>query len=560
MSLELREIRMKTSINLQRRKLLKYTAIGIAGAITYPSWVKAGEFARTNAASADFMPDVEIDLTMNPAEVAILSGKKTRIWKITGKVVKGPSDALDNNEGTYLAPSLHFKKGQKVRMILNNNLPAQSILHWHGLHVPANMDGNPMYAINQGEAYVYEFEILNRAGTYFYHSHTHSVTARQVYSGLAGLLTVTDDQEQALNLPSENLDVPLVIQDRSFDGENQLVYSAHMMQRMQGFLGDQILVNGRPDFVLPVATRAYRLRLVNGSNSRIYKLAWDDDTPMTVIGVDGGLLPAPEQHPYVMLAPGERAEVWTDFSGRALGSELNLRSLSFDATTHGGMGMMGGGGHRGMMGRGMMGGGGHRGMMGGGMMGGGMMAVSTLPLGSDYPILKVRVAKKEQGENSLPKSLTPIAALQVKNAANAANPKTITLSMEHMSALLNGRAYEMDDVQPYEMIPVNSLQLIEFDNGFDGNMHGMMNMPHPMHIHGEQFQIVKREMSSRFSETYSTVSAGFIDSGWKDTVLVMPGEKVTLLKPFNDFKGRYMYHCHNLEHEDMGMMRDFLIK
>jgi FtsP/CotA-like multicopper oxidase with cupredoxin domain len=322
---------------------------------------------------------------------------------------------------------------------------------------------------------------------------------------------------------------------------------------MQGFLGDQILVNGRPDFVLPVATRAYRLRLINGSNSRIYKLAWDDGTPMTVIGVDGGLLSAPENHPYVMLAPGERVEIWTDFSGRALGSELNLRSLSFDVSTHGGMGMMGGG----MMGGGMMGGRGHR-----GMMGGGMMAVSTLPLGSDYPILKVRVAKKEQGDNTLPKTLTPITALQVKNAANANTPRNITLSMEHMSALLNGRAYEMDDVQPYEVIPVNSLQLIEFDNGFEGGgMHGMMmNMPHPMHIHGEQFQIVKREMNSRFSEIYSSVSAGFINSGWKDTVLVMPGEKVTLLKPFNDFKGRYMYHCHNLEHEDMGMMRDFLIK
>jgi blue copper oxidase len=552
MSLELREIQMNTPTNLQRRKLLKYTAIGIAGAITYPSWVKAGEFVRTNMPSADFLPDVEIDLTMNAAEVAILSGNKTPIWKITGKVVKGPSDVLDNNEGTYLAPTLRFKKGQKVRMILNNNLPAQSILHWHGLHVPANMDGNPMYAINRGEAYVYEFEILNRAGTYFYHSHTHSVTARQVYSGLAGLLTVTDDQEQALNLPRGDLDVPLVIQDRSFDGENQLVYSAHMMQRMQGFLGDQVLVNGRPDFVLPVATRAYRLRLINGSNSRIYKLAWDDGTPMTVIGVDGGLLSAPEKHPYVMLAPGERVEVWTDFSGRAVGSELNLRSLSFDVATHGGMGMMGGG---------MMGGGGHRGMMGRGMMGGGMMAVSTLPLGSDYPILKVRVAKKEQGDNTLPKTLTPITALKVKNAANAGSPKNITLSMEHMSALLNGRAYEMNDIQPYEVIPVNSLQLIEFDNGFEGGgMHGMMNMPHPMHIHGEQFQIVKREMNSRFNEIYSTVSAGLIDNGWKDTVLVMPGEKVTLLKPFNDFKGRYMYHCHNLEHEDMGMMRDFLIK
>lgn len=91
-------------------------------------------------------------------------------------------------------------------------------------------------------------------------------------------------------------------------------------------------------------------------------------------------------------------------------------------------------------------------------------------------------------------------------------------------------------------------------------MHGMMNMPHPMHMHGEQFQIIKREVNSRSSDSYATVSSGFIQSGWKDTVLVMPGEKVTVLKPFNDFKGLFMYHCHNLEHEDMGMMRDFLVK
>lgn len=542
---------MKTTC-YDRRKFLKYAAIGIAGAVTYPSWTQAaGEFARVNAPSADFLADVEIELTMTPADVAILKGEKTRVWKITGKVLKGPSDALDNNEGTYLAPTLRFKKGQKVRLILNNNLPAQSILHWHGLHVPANMDGNPMYAINRGETYIYEFEILNRAGTYFYHSHAHGVTARQVYSGLAGLFIVSDDQEQALNLPNGELDVPLVIQDRSFDDQNQLAYSAHMMQRMQGFLGDQILVNGRPNFVLPVATRAYRLRLVNGSNSRIYKLAWDDGTPLTVIGVDGGLLASPEQHAYVMLAPGERLELWMDFSGRELGTELTLRSLQFDTATHGGMGMMGGG---------MMGGRGRMGMMGGGM-GGGMMSVSSLPSGSDYPILKIRVAKKEQGNHSLPKTLTPISPLHVKNAANVNTPLTIALSMQHMSALLNGRSYKMDDVQPDEIIPVNSLQLIEFDNGFEGGMHGMMmDMPHPMHLHGEQFQIVKREVSSRSGDNYATVSSGFINSGWKDTVLVMPGEKVTILKPFNDFKGLFMYHCHNLEHEDMGMMRDFLVK
>jgi FtsP/CotA-like multicopper oxidase with cupredoxin domain len=476
---------------------------------------------------------------MNTADVAILKGEKTRVWKVAGKVIKGSSTVLDNNEGTYLSPTLRFKKGQKIRLILNNNLPAQSILHWHGLHVPANMDGNPMYAINQGQTYIYEFEILNRAGTYWYHAHTHGATARQVYSGLAGLIIISDDQEQALKLPSDAYDLPLVIQDRSFNNTNQLVYSAHMMQRMQGFQGEQILINGRPDFVLTVATRAYRFRVLNGSNSRIYKLAWDDGTPLTVIGVDGGLLETPELHPFVMLAPGERLELWMDFSQRKIGTELNLRSLQFDVGSHGGMGMMGGRG----------------------MMGGGMMSVNSLPTGSDYPLLKIKVDRKEQGYDSLPKLLTPIAALQIKNATNASNPRAITLSMQHMSALLNGRSYKMNDIQPDEIIPLNSLQLIEFDNGFDGGgMHGMMNMPHPMHLHGEQFQIIKREVNPRFAASHATVSSGFIQKGWKDTVLVMPGEKVTVLKPFNDFQGLFMYHCHNLEHEDMGMMRDFLVK
>jgi FtsP/CotA-like multicopper oxidase with cupredoxin domain len=520
---------MTTLANLQRRKLLKYAAVGIAGAATYPVWAQAGGFSRVNKPSPDFQADVEIELTQNSADIVIFKGEKTRVWKVTGKVLNGASESLDNNEGTYLAPTLRFKKGQKVRITLNNNLPAPSILHWHGLHVPANMDGNPMYAINQGETFIYEFEILNRAGTYWYHAHTHSVTAKQVYSGLAGLLIISDEQEQTLNLPRGDYDVPLVIQDRSFDEHNQLSYSDHMRQRMQGFLGDRIMINGRPDFLLPVATRAYRLRLLNGSNSRIYKLAWDDGTPITVIGVDGGLLERPEQHGFVMLAPGERLELWMDFSGRAVNSELTLRSLPFDA---GGMGMMGGRG---------------------------MMSASSIASGSDYPILKVRVTKKEESQMSLPNVLTPVTLLQVKDARNAANPKTITLSMRHMSALLNGRAYKMNDIQPDEVIPVNSLQLIEFDNCYSGGGM-MMDMPHPMHLHGEQFQIVKREIRPGSQEYYQTVAPGFINSGWKDVVLVMPGEKVTILKPFSDFKGLFMYHCHNLEHEDMGMMRNFLVQ
>jgi FtsP/CotA-like multicopper oxidase with cupredoxin domain len=537
---------MSRHTDLQRRNFLKYSSLA-ASAMAFPSLLNATMNAKSNRANPNFHPDVEIELTQRAIQIPIFNGPETRIWKVFGKVLNGPASSVDNFSDTYLAPTLRFNSGQKVRIYLHNQLPAQSILHWHGLHVPADMDGNPLYAINQGETYVYEFEVLNRAGTYWYHAHTHSVTAKQVYSGLAGLIIVNDQQEQVFNLPTGEYDIPLVIQDRSFDSNNQLQYSTHMMQRMRGFLGDQIFVNGQPNFELAVANRAYRLRLLNGSNSRIYKLAWDDATPMIVIGTDGGLLEQPQQVPYLMLAPGQRRELWVDFSHKEIGSQLTLRSTSFaGASMHGG-GMMG------RMGGGMMGG--RRGMG----MGGGMMRGSSLPPGGDYPIMPVKVVKKARDNAVLPKRFAPIKPLELNNAANANNPRTITLSMRHMSALLNGRSYKMNDVRPDEVIPVNSLQLMAFDNGLRSS-HGMMAMPHPMHLHGEQFKIVKRELNPAFRHVHNTVKDGLVDNGLADTVLVMPGEKVTFLKPFNDFTGLFMYHCHNLEHEDMGMMRDFLIK
>ena len=553
---------MKTTMDIQRRRLLKYAGITVAAAASYPSLLFATNAYIGNQPSPDFEADVEIELKLEAISMPIFEGQRTRIWKVYGKVLKGDESVLENIPGTYLAPTIRLRKGQKVRIYLRNNLPVESILHWHGLHVPADMDGNPMYAIMHGGTYVYEFEILNRAGTYWYHSHTHHVTGKQVYLGLAGLFIVSDEEEASLGLPSGKYDIPVVIQDRSFDDQNQLVYLTHMRQRMRGFLGEQIFVNGEPDFELPVETRAYRLRLLNGSSSRIYKLAWDDGSPFTVIGVDGGLLEHPEHYPYLMLAPGERRELWVDFSGRHVGTELTLRSIPFASPNGGMMGMMGGH-HRGMMGGGMMGGH-HRRMMGGGMMGGHMMSGGELPLGGDYPLFKVKVVKQSQGRDILPKRLSTIQPLRYQDAANADHPRRITLSMGPMAGLLNGRSYKMNDVRADEIIQVNTLQVIEFDNEFhsgEGGKHGMMAMPHPMHLHGEQFQIVKRELSSRHHrEDYETFSAGFVDSGWKDTVLVMPGEKVTVLKPFNHFKGLFMYHCHNLEHEDLGMMRDFLIK
>ncbi len=537
---------MSRMINTQRRHFLQYAGIATAAA-AFPGLTQAMNQVVSSRSSPDFYPDVEIEFKLESVSIPIFKGPETRVWKVYGQVLKGPQQSLENLPDSYLAPTLHLQTGQKVRIYLRNNLPAETILHWHGLHVPSKMDGNPMYAIHHGSTFVYEFEILNRAGTYWYHAHTHSVTAKQVYSGLAGLIIVNDPEEQSVGLPKGDYDVPLVIQDRSFDSDNQLQYSNHMMQRMHGFLGNQIMINGQPDFVLPVENRSYRLRLLNGSNSRIYKLAWDDGSPVTLVGTDGGLIPAPETLPYVMLAPAERRELWVDFTDKPVGTELTLRSIPFSGAAM----------HGGMMGRGM-------GMMGGGMMRGrmsgmgGMMSGNALPAGGDYPVLKVKVVKQARSNDPLPQHLTPIKPLRLRDAANRDNPRTITLSMRHMSALLNGRSYKMNDIRPDEVIPVNSLQLMVFDNGFHGS-HGMA-MPHPMHLHGEQFQVIKREVNPRFRGVHASVSKGLADFGWKDTVLVMPGERVTILKPFNDFKGLFMYHCHNLEHEDLGMMRDFLIK
>jgi FtsP/CotA-like multicopper oxidase with cupredoxin domain len=93
-----------------------------------------------------------------------------------------------------------------------------------------------------------------------------------------------------------------------------------------------------------------------------------------------------------------------------------------------------------------------------------------------------------------------------------------------------------------------------------GMMGGMMAMAHPIHLHGQAFQILSRSIADNVAANYATVSEGFINSGLKDTVLVMPGETIKIIKPFQDYKGTFMYHCHNLEHEDMGMMREFLVE
>jgi FtsP/CotA-like multicopper oxidase with cupredoxin domain len=387
-----------------------------------------------------------------------------------------------------------------------------------------------MQAIGPGQTKVYEFEVIDRAGPYWFHPHPHLRTSEQVMMGLAGLMYVWDPEEENA-IPGASTgesDVPVVIQDRSFDTNNQIFYQPNMMW---GFLGDRILVNGNPNTSFSLEHRAYRLRILNGSNARTYKLAWSNNMPLQVIGTDGGLLPEPVSKNYVMLMPGERVDVWADFRSLA-GKQAILRSLAFEA---GGMGMMGMGGMGGM--------GNSRGMGTMGMAGGNSN-------GAAFDILTVNVGEKATAKPVL----GPLPASSVRyDASNVSNynaPRTFTLSMGHMMTwTINGRVFEMEAIAEDEKVNINESFAWEWINNSP--------IPHPMHIHNVQFQVVQRIAPA--SPSYNTVNQGFVDSGWKDTVSVWPGERVKLAMKFGPHAGMYMYHCHILEHEDMTMMRNLMV-
>ncbi|MGM0375983.1 MAG: multicopper oxidase family protein [Bacteroidota bacterium] len=492
--------------------------------------------SESNKPDSDFQADVEIELTAEPTAMQLLPGNQTDVFHYRAKLIKGEARNLTNIEDSYLGPIIRVERGQKIRVVFNNNLPRESIIHWHGLHIPPEMDGHPMHAIDNGETYVYEMEIVDRPGTYWFHPHPDKITGPQVYRGLAGLFIIEDDQTP--DLPSGEYDRPLVIQDRRFDSDNQLIYlEGNRMEEMVGFMGDQIFINGKKNQDAEVKKGTYRFRVLNGSNARIYKLAWTDNSDVTIIGTDGGLLENPINKPYLMLAPGERVEIWKDFSDYDANEQITLRSLAFDSGTSMGGGM----GNR----------------MGGGMMQGG----SAPENGESMDLYTFTVTSDEGKKMELPQELSDVERIDVAEAVNRDDPKQFHFFNERMNWVINGESFEMHEVADWEKVKLNTTEVWQFINGNDGGgmgmMQDMMQLPHPAHIHGLQFQIIDRDVSEMSRSTWNDVKDGFVNEGWQDTFLLMPGMKVNVIMRFRDFTGKYIYHCHNLEHEDMGMMRNY---
>ena len=471
----------------------------------------------------------------------------------TPQAAKAPSPFLlyqtEHAGQPYQNPILRIESGARFTASLENALTEPTIIHWHGLHTPAVMDGHPRNTIAPGARYDYDFTVRNRGGTYWYHTHAHELTAKQAYNGLASFFLVDDDDQRklavALDLKLGVTDLPLVIQDKQFDANGALRYRPNMQESMMGWLGDIVLANLTPNAVHTVTPRTYRLRLLNGSNARIYRLAFvkgEISLPFAVIGTDGGLIERPETATEAWLAPGERLDVLFDAAQAQPGDTVFLKSLAFDPMENeGGMGGMGGMGGTSNQSTG------HN--MGRSVPGSG---TSRLEMGAAFNVLKLSVAAGDRGVGTLPNVLSVIKPIRTVGAFE----RKIELSMDHMRFLINGRTFRMDEIA-FE-VQRGSVEIWSIRNPAVG-------MPHPLHIHGFSFQVIERSNSPPQWAATARFGNGraVSDLGWKDTVLVWPGETVRIAIDFaHDFPGSqtYVFHCHNLEHEDAGMMINFRVQ
>ena len=445
----------------------------------------------------------------------------------------------------YRNPTLVFKTGQRVRIELVNQLDQPTIVHWHGLKVDSRNDGGGMALAAPGERYAYDFRVRDRAALYWYHPHPHGRTAEQTYRGLFGLIEVEDDDERRLRaalhlIPGKN-EIALVIQDRRPGSD----YAASDADRTHGLLGDAVFINGGACSHLDVASRVYRFRVLNASNARTYRLGLrttdGKPLPFVLIGGDGGLLTAPRSCDEAFLASAERIDILVDLSAAAVGQTVILETRAFEPMHMEMSAAPGAQIDHAAMGHAMPAHGdtpapSHAAMEHGG----------TFPEGVARSLLQLRVRRRTSSASKPPSELSRISAINVDKTSE----RPLRLGFSKGQWRINDRVFAMGET-PIE-VKRDTVETWLIRNYFN-------SMPHAMHLHGFHFQVLERQTSPDQVAALKVDDRGRLptDLGWKDTVLVWPGESVKIAIDFAmPFAGPqiYMFHCHNLEHEDGGMM------
>lgn len=423
----------------------------------------------------------EFPLRLRSGRTELLDGQRTSTWGVNG---------------TYLGPTLRMRRGDRVRMQVDNELPETSSLHWHGMHLPAEMDGGPHQPIEPGATWSPHWTVDQPAATLWYHPHLHGTTAEHVYRGVAGMILVEDDDADQLGLPSTYGvdDVPLILQDKQFDSEGELDTSEPMFSSV-GILGDELLVNGTHDPHLDLSHRLVRFRVLNASNARTYDLGFDDQRRFELVATDSGLLAAPEPMQRLVLSPGERAEILVALEP---GDRPVLRSfggasgLDFWSSRFGGH-------------------------------------------DDSFDVLELRAADRLEQDGSLPERLVDQDLL---DPADAVETRRFRLS----GTSINGMDMDMDRID--EVATVDTVEVWEIENA-DGQLHNF-------HVHDVRFRVL--DVAGRPPPTHLQGWKDTVAVSPGSTVRV-----VLRFSDFADAATPYMFHCHLLAHEDHGMMGQFVV-
>ena len=504
-------------MKISRRRFLEFSAVAggslAAGSSSLLAGCTAGDAntprSDVDAGGALYRPP------MIPVDDVTLTARR-----VVAEVADGVrSPVLSWGDGP-LGPTLEARRGDRARIEMRNELGEPTIAHWHGLRPPEEADGHPRFSVPPGARYDYAFDVDEPAGLYWYHSHAHERTAPQVYHGLAGLFVVRDEVEAALDLPTGEREILLALQDKRQGSSGELVYNPMGHQLMEGFLADTPFVNGTVAPTIEVESALYRVRVLGAANARIFRIGLSNGAPLTLIGTDAGLLDRPLELPYLDLSTGERADLLIDFSGVPEGTTVTLKSLPFPDPSAGGMGMM----RRGM---GMM----RRGM--------GMMRGLGLPQGAELDLARFVVTREVTDDHRIPETLAPRPSLR---RSEATRERVFHFDSMMMSHTINGRSFGLERVD--ERVPFGATEVWRFVNNGP--------FPHPVHMHAVHFQVLGRSGGRGAVMPW--------ERGWKDTVLALPGETVDVIARFDSHRGLFLMHCHNLEHEDMGMMMNFVIE
>ena len=434
------------------------------------------------------------DLKLAAATMQLQSGAATKTYGYDG--------------ASFWGPTLILNKGDLVQLNVTNGLSEETTTHWHGLHVPADADGNPHQPIAPGATWSPSFEVRNKAASYWYHPHVHMMTQEQLTYGAGGFIIVRDAEEAALALPRTYGvdDVPLVLTSRRFSADNQFDLTTAY--------GDYLLANGTMNAKVDLPAQVVRLRVLNGEIERAYDLGFDDGRTFYVIGNDGGLLNAPVPVTRVKLYTGERLELLVDLSKDAVGKQLTLQSFNGGQT----FGFPGG----------------EPGTTGG---------FGSLLNDRTFDVLHVGVVASKSG------AITAIPATLAHDtywtSADVTNSRTLAITDKGPGTPFTFDGASYDPAVFNQTVALNAVEKWTVSNG--------ATFDHAFHIHDVQFKIVAR----------SAGPVGAYEGGWKDTVIVPRNESVSFIAKFDDFASAttpYMYHCHMSNHEDGGLMGQFLVK